>query len=74
MTVRPSSATCRTARITSSAAVESSPVVGSSKNKYDGELMISTPMVKRRIWPPEMPRSFWSPTNEYCISVSPRVS
>mmetsp|Transcript_6113 Transcript_6113/g.12129 ORF Transcript_6113/g.12129 Transcript_6113/m.12129 type:complete len:238 (-) Transcript_6113:527-1240(-) len=56
-TVRPSSrASCCRNRITSLAMWESSPVVGSSRNKTEGVPISARAMFVRLAWPPEIPR------------------
>ena len=48
--------------MTALAVLASSPVVGSSRNKTDGEIINSIPIFVRFLSPPEMPRIISVPT------------
>lgn len=56
--VMPLAAAILRQRMTSRAALESRPEVGSSRNSSDGSATSSIPMLTRFFWPPLMPRTW----------------
>ena len=71
-TVRPSRASRWSTRATSSAALESSPLVGSSTNMTDGSVSSSDAIETRLRWPPDSPRRATSPIRVSRHSASPK--
>mmetsp|Transcript_58299 Transcript_58299/g.125254 ORF Transcript_58299/g.125254 Transcript_58299/m.125254 type:complete len:98 (+) Transcript_58299:1348-1641(+) len=61
MTVQPSCVSCFKTLQTSFVIRESSPDVGSSRNKTLGRVTRASAMFTRLAWPPEMPRLSGSP-------------